>query len=124
MKMYRNYDGNRSTFGETAIAATTADPDSVAAFAAQRSADGAVTVMIISKSLSSSTPASINLAGFQPGGTAQVWQLTSANAINRLPDIGVSGPSVGISLPPQSITLVVIASASAPNAPANLRISR
>jgi hypothetical protein len=125
MKMYRNYDGNRSTFGETGIAATTSDPDTVAAFAAQRSADGALTVMIISKYLSSSTPATINLSGFQPGGTAQVWQLTAANTINRLPDIGVSGSSLGISLPAQSVTLVVVAaSANVPKAPTNLRITK
>jgi hypothetical protein len=125
MKMYRNYDGNRSTFGDTSIAATTANPDTVAAFAAQRSADGALTVMVISKDLSASTPATINLAGFQPGGTAQVWQLTAANTINRLPDIGVSGASLGLSLPPQSITLLVVAGSSSPlRAPTNLRITR
>ena len=52
MKMYRNYDGNRSTFGDTSVAATAPNPDSVAVFAAQRSADGALTVMVISKQLS------------------------------------------------------------------------
>ncbi len=125
MKMYRNYDGNKSTFGETSLAATTPDPDTVAAFAAQRSADGALTVMVISKSLSATTPATINLAGFRPRGTAQVWQLTAANTINRLSDIGVSGSSLGLSLPPQSITLLVVAGASiAPSAPTNLRITR
>jgi hypothetical protein len=123
MKMYRNYDGSKSTFGETSIAATTANPDTVAAFAAQRSADGALTVMVISKSLSGSTPATINLAGFQPGGAAEVWQLTAANTINRLPDIGLSGSSFGVSLPPQSLTLLVVAgSSNAPRAPGNLRI--
>jgi hypothetical protein len=123
MKMYRNYDGNKSTFGETSVAATTADPDTVAAFAAQR-ADGALTVMVISKYLSSTTPATINLAGFQAGGTAQVWQLTAANTITRLPDIGVSGTSLGVSLPPQSVTLVVVAgSAAALRAPTRLRIT-
>jgi alpha-L-arabinofuranosidase len=125
MKMYRNYDGNRSTFGDTSVAATTANPDTVAAFAAQRSADSALTVMVINKDLSASTPATINLAGFQPGGTAQVWQLTAANTINRLPDIGVGGASLGLSLPPQSITLLVVAgSSSSLRAPTNLRITR
>jgi len=81
--------------------------------------------MVISKSLSATTPATINLAGFRPRGTAQVWQLTAANTINRLSDIGVSGSSLGLSLPPQSITLLVVAGASiAPSAPTNLRITR
>jgi hypothetical protein len=64
MKMYRNYDGNRSVFGDTSVANTMSNPDTVAAFAAQCSADGALTIMVISKYLSGNTPATINLANF------------------------------------------------------------
>jgi len=123
MKMYRNYDGNKSTFGETSVAATTANPDTVAAFAAQRATDGALTVMAISKYLSSITPATINLASFQHAGIAQVWQLTAANTIARLSDISITGASFDVPLPPQSVTLLVVA-ARAPRAPTNLRIKR
>ena len=123
MKMYRNYDGNASAFGDTSIGATTPNPDTVAAFAAQRSADGALTVMVIGKNLSGDTPATINLAGFQPGGPAQAWQLTAANIIRRLPDIGLGGSSFGVSVPPQSITLFVVPGrSSGPRAPTNLRV--
>ena len=78
MKMYRNYDGNRSTFGDTSVRATsTANADNLSVFAAQRSSDGALTVMVISKVLSGSTPVTVNLANFSPGRAAQVWQLTA-----------------------------------------------
>ena len=123
MKMYRNYDGNKSTFGDTSVAATMSNPDTVAAFAAQRSADAVLTVMVISKYLSGNTPATINLANFTSNGVAQVWQLTAANTISRLADIGLSGNSFGITLPPQSITLFVVRSSnvpSLPNAPSNV----
>ena len=76
MKMYRNYDGNKSTFGDTSVSASAPNPDNVAAFAAQRSSDGALTVMVISKYLSATTPATINLANVTHRGTAQAWQLT------------------------------------------------
>jgi len=33
MKMYRNYDGNDSTFGDTSVSATGPNPDNVSAFA-------------------------------------------------------------------------------------------
>jgi hypothetical protein len=128
MQMYRNYDGNKSTFGDTGVAATAADPDTVAAFAAQRSSDGALTVMVVSKYLSGSGPATINLANFAHRGAAQVWQLTAANTINRLQDIAFSGNTFGFTLPPQSITLFVVAASSTlpspPSAPTNLRITR
>ena len=123
MKLYRNYDGNRSTFGDTSVSATAPNPDTVAAFAAQRSTDQALTVMVVAKSLSGSTPATIALANFAHNGTAQAWQLTAANAITRLPDVSVSGSGFAVTLPPQSITLFVVGNASgAPSAPTNLRI--
>ena len=123
MKLYRNYDGSRSTFGETSVSATAPNPDAVAAFAAQRSSDGALTVMVIAKSLSGSTPATIALANFAHNGAAQAWQLTAANAITRLSDVSVSGSSFAVTLPPQSITLFVVGAASgAPSAPTNFRI--
>ena len=124
MKMYRNYDGSKSAFGETSVAAAVPNPDAVSAFAAQRTSDGAVTVMVISKHLSGSTPATINVANFPQAGTAAAWQLTSANAIVRLADAPLTGNTLTITLPPQSITLFVIAKRSGPGAPANLRIVR
>src|SRR5207248_4114337 len=55
IKMYRNYDGNKSAFGDTSVSATGPNPDNVAVFAAQRTSDSALTVMAISKYLSGST---------------------------------------------------------------------
>jgi hypothetical protein len=126
MKMYRNYDGNRSTFGDTSVAAAAPNPDAVAAFAAQRSADGALTVMVISKHLTGSTPVTINLANVAHRGTTQVWQLTATNAINRLADVDFGGNSVSVTLPAQSITLFVVPASSSlpPTAPTNLRVVR
>jgi len=118
MKLYRNYDGNKSTFGDVSVAATGPNPDNVAVFAAERSTDGALTIMAISKYLSGSTPATINLANFPHNGTAQVWQLTSANTINHLSDLSIMGGSFSVTLPPQSVTLFVLPEASGNQSPA------
>ena len=123
MKMYRNYDGSKSSFGDTSVAAAAPNPDAVSAFAAQRTSDGAVTVMVISKQLTGSTPATINLANFSNRPTAEAWQLTSANAIVRLADVPLAGSTLSVTVPPQSITLLVVPkSATPPGAPANLRL--
>ena len=116
MKLYRNYDGNRSTFGDTSVSAAVPNPDNLSAFAAVRSSDGAMTVMVISKVLSGTTPVTLNLANFAAGGVAQPWQLTSANAITRLADVSFSGASVNLTVPAQSVTLLVLP-AGTPNAP-------
>jgi PKD repeat protein len=115
MKMFRNYDGNKSGFGDTSVRATsTANADNLSVFAAERASDGAVTVMVIAKVLSGSTPVTINLSNFAAGTAAQVWQLTSANAINRLADVAVSGQSLSTSVPAQSVTLFVVPAGGGP----------
>jgi hypothetical protein len=107
-KMYRNYDGAGSAFGETSVAASGPDPDDVAVFAATRATDGALTIMVISKVLSGNTPATINLANFAAGPAAHRWQLTASNVITPLADVPVAGNGLSLSLPPQSLTLLVV----------------
>ena len=115
MKMFRNYDGNRSTFGDTSVRATsTANADNLSVFAAERSADGALTVLMISKVLSGSTPVTVNLANFAPGTAAQVWQLTASNNITRLADVTVSPQGFTAAVPAQSVTLFVVPASGAP----------
>jgi glycosyl hydrolase family 44/Calx-beta domain-containing protein len=107
-KMYRNYDGAGSTFGDTSVAASGPNPDDVAAFAATRASDGALTIMVISKVLSGSTPATINLATFAAGLAAHAWRLTASNVITQIADVPIAGNSLSLSLPLQSITLLVV----------------
>ena len=115
MKMYRNYDGNGSSFGDTSVlAASSANADNVSVFAAERSSDGAVTVMVIAKVLSGSTQVTLNLSNFAPGAAAEVWQLTSGNAISRLADVVLSGQSLSVNVPAQSVTLLVIPASGGP----------
>jgi len=107
IKIYRNYDGNKSTFGDTSVSASGPNPDNVAVFAAQRTADSALTVMVINKYLTGNTPVSLALNNFASNGTAQVYQLTSTNAITRLTDLSFSGSTPAFTAPAQSITLLV-----------------
>jgi len=108
MEMYRNYDGRHSDFGDTSIAATVPDPDDLSAFAAIRSTDGAMTVMVINKVLTGSTPVTLSLAHFAASGTAQVYRLTAANAITHLPNPTWSKGRLADTEPSQSITLYVL----------------
>ncbi len=107
MQMYRNYDGKRSTFGDTGVDATVPDPDTVAAYAAVRSSDGALTVMVINKSLANA-PVTLSLANFAAGAKAHVWQLASRNVINHLKDVAITGDTINLQVPAQSVTLFVV----------------
>ena len=107
-RMYRNYDGAGGKFGDVSVSATAPNVDEVSAFASVRSTDGALTVMLVAKTLSGETPTTVSLAGFNAGGAAQRWQLDAGNTITRRTDLGPSGSSIGLTLPAQSITLLVI----------------
>ena len=111
MKMYRNYDGNQSTFGDNSILTSVPNPDNLAAFGAVRSSDGALTLMVINKDILNATPVVATITNFANSGTAQVWQLTSANTITRLADLPYSNGVLSNQVPAQSITLYVLPTA-------------
>ena len=117
MKLYRNYDGNKSTFGDTSVSASVPNPDNVAAFASVRESDGALTIMVLNKYLSGNTPLTVSLANFTPSGTVSAWRLTAANTITQLPDVTISGASFNATLPQQSITLFVLPPSGVVNQP-------
>jgi hypothetical protein len=108
MQMYRNYDGKGSGFGETSISAKAPNPDDLSAFAAMRSGDNAMTVMVISKVLSGDTPVQLNLSHAAASGTAKVYRLTASNTIKRLSDLAWSNGVLTDTAPAQSITLYVL----------------
>ena len=108
IKMYRNYDGNKSSFGDTSVQTTVPNPDNLSAFGAVRTSDGALTLMVINKDLNNTTPIIANLANFNATGTAQRWQLTSANVITHLASVPVTSNLLTDIVPSQSITLYVL----------------
>ena len=115
MKIYRNYDGSKSTFGDTSVQCTVPNPDTLSAFASQRASDGAMTVMVINK-VTSSASIQVNLNGFTPTTSASVYQISSATqtSINHLANVTVSGTTLSATVPAQSITLYVIPQQTGP----------
>jgi uncharacterized protein (TIGR03437 family) len=111
-EMYSNYDGKGSAFGETSIAATTGNPDQLSIFAAQRS-DQSLIAIVINKTTGALT-SPIGLANFQAAGPVHVYQYSSANlnAIVAQPDTTISAGAIQSAFPAYSITLFEIPAAS------------
>ncbi len=87
------------------------NPDELAVFAAERSAGGALTIMVINKT---AAPAGVALTvSGPPAPYARPYQygLADLNAIVRLPDLPApaAGSAFNASLPPSSITLFELA---------------
>ncbi|GAX76456.1 hypothetical protein CEUSTIGMA_g3901.t1 [Chlamydomonas eustigma] len=115
-KMYRNYDGLHSTFGDISVNVTsTANTDNLSVFAAIRSSDKALTIMVVNKMLSPAVATSVQLmvpsaTSSATTTTAQVWSLSNASAyIQQLPYLPISSSGlITTSLPPESVTLFVV----------------
>jgi mannan endo-1,4-beta-mannosidase len=107
-RLYRNYDGRHSQYGDTAVAARTADPSKASIFAAKNSQHpGRLTVIVINKEQHTSFNARIHTGG--SGCTkAQVFAMDgSTPAIHPLPDMALVGDQIVAKLPPMSATLFV-----------------
>ncbi len=115
-RMYRNYDGAGSAFGETGVSASSADQGQLAVYAALRSSDGALMIMVINKS-TSTLSSSLNLSGFSPAPAAEVYRYSgqNLNTIVRQPDQAVTAAGFSASFPASAITLFVLLPAN-PNA--------
>jgi len=108
MKLYRNYDGNKSVFGDTSVGTTAPNPDVLSAFGAVRTSDGALTLMVINKDINNASPILASINNFNAVGTAQRWQLTSNNVISHLSNVSLANGVLNDTLPSQSITLYVL----------------
>ena len=110
-RMYRNYDGAGSAFGETSVQTASADQEKLAIYAAQRNQDGALTLMMINKTGQALT-STVTLTNFQPGATAQVYRYSAANlaAIVHEPNQVVTAEGFTDVFPANSITLFVLPS--------------
>jgi hypothetical protein len=113
-RMYLNYDGSGSSFGSTAVRATSADQSQLAAYAADRS-DGATTIMVVNKT-GNDLSTSVSLSGRALPAAAQVFRYSAANlsAIVRAADVPVASSAVSTTFPANSITLLVLPASSGP----------
>jgi hypothetical protein len=109
-RMYRNYDGAGNQFGNTSVQAVSSDQGQLAIYAARRSSDGALTLMIINKTGGDLT-SEVALANFTPQPMAQVFRYSAANlnAIVQEAEQPVTNDGFTATFPANSMTLVVLA---------------
>lgn len=122
-RMYRNYDGAGKGFGDTSAEAVSTDQSTLSVYAAQRSSDNALTLMVINKT-SGALTSTIDLAGFTPQPTASVYRYSSAHsgAIEHAPDQAVTISGFSADFPGNSITLFVLMPGTAPP-PASVKVT-
>lgn len=105
-RLYRNYDGQGGQFGDVSLHASSSDEGAVSIYAAERSADGALTVMVINKSTSAQASA-LDLDGRT--GTAEAYRFSGADldGVAAIDDVTIGADTV-LELPARSATLLVL----------------
>jgi hypothetical protein len=108
-RMYRNYDGLGHAFGDLSLLASSSDQAQLAIYAARRSIDGALTVMVINKT-NATQAAQISLGAIDSSVAARFQYSGAANvaAIEPQPAATISAGSLSANFPAASITLFVV----------------
>jgi hypothetical protein len=115
LKLFRNYDGNHSTFGSTSISAThDADPNLFSVYAALAPSGSAMTIMVVNKDPVNSAQVTFSLNNFSPATfTAYTLSQATPNAIVASSSQAWTGTQT---FQPYTATLLVI-NGTLPNAP-------
>jgi hypothetical protein len=123
-RMFRNYDGNGSQFGDTSISSVSSDQGQLSIYAAQRSSDNAVTILVINKTTGALTSA-IALSNLTLPATAQVYSYSQASltSIAHPSDAAISSGSLSYTFPGYSAVMFVVQPAAAPAATTTTSLS-
>jgi hypothetical protein len=108
LKLYRNYDGNHSTFGTMSISAThNADPDLFSVYASLTPSGNALKLMVINKDPVNAAQVTFTLNNFKASAfKSYTLSQASPNSIVA----SSSGPGCATqTFPPYSATLIVVA---------------
>ncbi len=108
-RLYLNYDHRGGRFGDTGVRASSEDQGRLSIYAAERSSDHALTMIVVNKSHGDLTAAT-RINGFAAGGDAACFRYSNDNpkAIVPVPGQSISGTGFTASYPARSATLFVI----------------
>jgi hypothetical protein len=112
--LYRNYDGNKSTFGPISVSAThNADPNLFSVYAATNPSGNSLTLLVVNKDPANTAQVQFTLSHFAPS------QFTSYTLSQASPNSIVAGTAQAwpgnstVSFPAYSATLVVVTGSTA-----------
>ncbi|WP_429634812.1 beta strand repeat-containing protein [Tunturiibacter psychrotolerans] len=115
--MYRNYDGSGGQYGDTWVAATSSDQSQLSVYAAQRTSDSVVTILILNKT-SAAISTTLALSGTTLPTNASVYSYSSANLQQIISGTkaAIDNGAISYSFPGYSATLFTFTPVAAPPA--------
>jgi Glycoside hydrolase family 44 len=105
-RMFRNYDGAGGQFGDTSVQAVSSDQSRLSVYAATRSSDGALTIMVINKTDTPLT-STVALQGFAANSAVKFYRYGAAKLDSiEVGNLTPSGSGITATFAPNSITLL------------------
>jgi hypothetical protein len=108
-RIYRNYDGQGSAFGNRTVSCVSGDQGLLSVYGALRDGDGALTLVVVNKTRKH-RKSQVSLSNFTHAGMAEVYRYSAADlgAIKRKGDLQIKADKFWYKFPPESITLFIL----------------
>jgi hypothetical protein len=104
-RLFTDYDGRGSRFGDVSLPASSSAFGAVSVFASRRTSDGAVVVLLIDKDPAGAASRNVSIHGLS--GTAKVWRY-DAKDVGRIRALGALRMARPVRLPAASATILVV----------------
>jgi hypothetical protein len=106
-RIYRNYDGAHSRFGDEYIQSTSTNQQQLAVYGAHRTSDGAYTVLVLNKT-SSALTSPLTLTGITATSPVQTWRWTHGAITGLSGGTPIHSGVITATYPAMSMTLYVL----------------
>jgi hypothetical protein len=104
-RLFTDYDGKGSSFGDRSLPATSSSVNAVSVFASRRASDGAVIVLLVDKDPTGSSKRTVTVRGLT--GAAKMWRY-DGNDLSRIRPLGSVNLARPVRLPAASATILVL----------------
>ncbi len=107
-KLFTNYDGEGSRFGDTSVWSETSDRSQISSYAALDSQTGSLHVMLINKNPETTYTTTVKLNGYSSKNQVELYRYDSSSP-KEITQIQTekTGDALNLSIPPYSITLLI-----------------
>jgi hypothetical protein len=107
-KLYTNYDGKGSRFGDTSVWSDTSDHSMLSSYAALDSATGNLHIMLINKQPQKNVEIKVKLNGYAAEKDIDMYRLDTSRSEEIIKSsLSKNGDDLNLNLPPYSISLLV-----------------
>jgi hypothetical protein len=115
--LYRDYDGNKSTYGDTKVKADTSDIENSSVYASVlNNDDSKLHIIMINKNYDQSMTVTFNVKGSKNYTSGRVWAFAqdSASITERTPITNISGNQFSYEIPALTVCHIVLTALSEP----------